>query len=250
MTLDDRAPSPSIGLILAAGFGSRLESATGELRLKPLLEVGGKTLIGRVIASMERVGCRKIVIVTGFEGDTLRAAIERTYEGRAELRFVDNPDYRRANGLSVWAARSELTETFILSMSDHLMSRAMVDCAASHQPLAGGATLLVDSKIDQVFDLDDATKVLAEGDRIVRIGKQIEDYNCIDTGIFVCTPGLVDAIGKVAEARGDASLSEGVQALSESGRMRVLDIGDALWMDVDTPEMLEDAEARLDQLDA
>jgi len=249
VTLEQRAPSPSIGLILAAGLGSRLEDATGELRLKPLLEVGGKTLIGRVIASMDRVGCKKIVVVTGFAGDMLRAAIEKAYDGRAELRFVDNPDYRRANGLSVWAARAELDDTFILSMADHLMSRSMVDKAFAHQPVRGGATLLVDYKIEEVFDLEDATKVLADGDRIVRIGKQISEYNCIDTGIFVCTPGLVDAIGEVAQARNDASLSEGVQKLSESGRMRVLDVGDATWMDVDTPDMLADAQSRLHQLE-
>jgi choline kinase len=105
--------------------------------------------------------------------------------------------------------------------------------------------LLVDRKIDSVFDLDDATKVQSANGKVVAIGKQLQTYDCIDTGVFVGTPGLVDAIGEVAAAHGDASLSAGVQALSGRGLMEVLDVGDAHWMDVDTPQMLADAEERL-----
>jgi choline kinase len=130
-------------------------------------------------------------------------------------------------------------------MADHVISPAIMELAAKHRPAAGGATLLVDRKIDGVFDLDDATKVRTKDGKIVAIGKQLTDYDCIDTGVFVCTRGLVDAIASVAAERGDASLSEGVQALSARGVMEVLDVGDAHWMDVDTPEMLADAEARL-----
>lgn len=245
MTSAPTAPAPAIGLILAAGKGSRLITATGESRLKPMLVVGGKALIQRVIEAMAAVGCQKVVIVTGFAGAELRAGIEAFGIESTELCFVDNPDFERSNGLSVWAAREHLTSSFILSMADHIVSPAIMQRAASHTPVVGGATLLVDYKIKSVFDLDDATKVLASGPKIVSIGKQISDYNCIDTGIFVGTTGLVKAIGEVAKATGDASLSKGVQALSDAGLMSVLDVGDATWMDVDTPEMLADAEKRL-----
>lgn len=245
----ERADKPTLGLILAAGFGSRLETKTGTVGLKPLLLVGGKPLILRVIESMHQVGCREIVIVTGYCAEELEAGLAETHDGRATLTFVDNPDYRHANGLSVWAARQRLTETFILSMSDHLVSPTMMEMAANHQPLRAGATLLVDRKIDRVFDLGDATKVASTDGKITAIGKQLTTYDCIDTGLFVGTPGLVEAIGKVANERGDASLSEGVQRLAEAGRMELLDVGDANWMDVDTPEMLADAEQRLSQLE-
>lgn len=239
------ASVPRTGLILAAGKGARLSTATGQSRLKPLLVVGGKALIQRVIEAMAAVGCKKVVIVTGFAGKELRAGIEAFGLESTELCFVDNPDFERSNGLSVWAARQHLQSSFILSMADHIVSPAIMQRAASHAPAAGGATLLVDYKIDSVFDLPDATKVLAKDNRIVSIGKQIEKYNCIDTGIFVGTAGLVKAIGEVAEAKGDASLSNGVQALSDAGLMSVLDVGEATWIDVDTPEMLADAEERL-----
>ena len=239
------APAPTLGLILAAGRGSRLQSETGATRLKPLLQLAGKSLIARVIESMQRVGCHKVIIVTGFAGDELRSAIRESQAGGPELCFVHNPDFERSNGLSVWAAREQLTTTFILSMADHIVSPTIMALAASHRPAEGGATLLVDRKIESVFDLDDATKVVSKEGRIVSIGKGLPEYDCIDTGIFVGTRGLVQAIGEVVHSSGDASLSDGVQNLARRELMNVLDVGNAHWADVDTPEMLADAEARL-----
>ena len=101
------------------------------------------------------------------------------------------------------------------------------------------------SKIDSVFDLDDATKVWADDDTLVEIGKEISRYNRVDTGCFVCSPALFDEIAAVYKERGDASLSDGVQALARTGKMKLLDIGSFRWQDVDTPEMFAEAEAWL-----
>jgi choline kinase len=120
----------------------------------------------------------------------------------------------------------------------------------AHQcvPPPDGASLLVDYKLDAVFDMDDATKVLARADRVEAIGKHIQDFNCIDTGVFVCTTGLIDALEEVYNEEYDASLSDGVQLLSEQGRMDAVSIGASFWQDVDTPEMLAHAEEILRSL--
>lgn len=245
MSTAPRDNAPELGLILAAGFGSRLEAAKGPSRLKPLLPVLGEPLIVRVIRGMERAGCKRVLVVTGFLADELEGELKRAYDGSVDLGFVRNPDYQKSNGLSVLAAEAELNAPFLLSMSDHLLGDDMMTLAKNHRPLLDGAALLVDYKIASVFDLDDATKVRAKGTELLDIGKQLTSYDCIDTGLFVGTRGLVNALSAVRAERGDASLSEGVARLAASGRMEVLDIGDAFWADVDTPEMLADAEARL-----
>ena len=40
----------------------------------------------------------------------------------------------------------------------------------------------------------------------------------------------------------DCSLAEGVRLMAEDGQARAIDIGEAWWQDVDTPEMLARAE--------
>lgn len=233
------------GVVLAAGFGSRLEGASDATVLKPLTPVAGVPLIQRTLRSLEVAGCERIVLVLGHGAGEVRAAAESVHDGTAELVFVTNDRYDLSNGVSVLAAREAVDGAFLLTMADHVFGDEVMRLAGSHTPPERGATLLVDRNISDVFDLDDATKVLEEDSRIVQIGKQIADYNCIDTGLFVCTQVLMDALEAAFDERGDASLSDGVQRLAASGRMTVLPIGDGLWQDVDTPAMLAEAERRL-----
>lgn len=235
------------GVVLAAGFGSRLRGVSEETALKPLTPVAGRPLLLRTLDSLETAGCRRVVIVLGHGAGDVRERIEAAYEGDVELVFVFNPHYELSNGLSVLAARPHVSGVFILTMADHVFGDEVMALAGAHTPVEGGATLLVDYKLETIFDMDDATKVLAENDRILAIGKQIPEYNCVDTGVFVCTAGLMDALDEVYRARGDASLSDGVARLAAEDRMRVLDIGDGFWQDVDTPEMLAHAEAILEK---
>ncbi|RMG95110.1 MAG: nucleotidyltransferase [Deltaproteobacteria bacterium] len=233
------------GVVLAAGFGSRLR-ADDPGRLKPLAEVAGRPLMLRTLSTLERAGCDRVVIVVGFEGERIAAAVRDAYEGPLPLTFVENARYDLANGVSVLTARDEVTSPeFVLTMADHVFSDRVADLAKATQPPDRGAALLVDRRIDKVFDLDDATKVRTEGGRIVEIGKHLSNYDAVDTGLFVATDGLFDALDAVYAARGDASLSEGIAALAREGRMRAVDIGDGFWQDVDTPEMLAHAEMRL-----
>lgn len=235
------------GVILAAGFGSRLAGVDDDTQLKPLTSVNGTPLIYRTIQSLEVAGCSRVVIVLGFGFEEIKKDILSSYEGETPIIFAHNKQYDLSNGISVLAAENHIEGEFILTMADHILSDKMMKLALKHHPPEKGATLLVDYKLDDIFDMDDATKVYSEDGKITSIGKQITDYNCIDTGVFVCTPTLMEEIKKVYEKQGDASLSDGIQALANRGNMYTLDIGEAFWQDVDTPEMLQHAEKVLSE---
>lgn len=232
-----------VGVILAAGFGSRLAGTDSETDLKPLTSVNGEPLIFRTIRSLKKAGCSKVVIVLGYGFEEIKNEILESYTGDLPIVFVKNEKFKLSNGISVLAAKEHVGENqFILTMADHILSDEMMLLAKNHNPIDRGATLLVDHKIEEIFDMDDATKVLSLDGIITSIGKKISDFNCVDTGVFVCTTGLMNEIERVYDAEGDASLSDGVQALACTGKMHTLDIGDAYWQDVDTPEMLGHAE--------
>ena len=230
--------NPSRAVILAAGLGSRL--ADGKPVPKPLREVSGVPLIVRIIRALARGGIQQVGVVVGHLADELQEGLQ-AHDLVPGLTFLPNDEYEKPNGTSLLKARTFVTGPTMLVMADHLFSPRLLQAVASYPVGEGESVLGVDSRIDACFDLDDATKVQTEGDRIVEIGKSLEHYNALDTGMFRITPALLDALDVVNGPQG-CSLSEGVAALAARGRMKAANVGEATWIDVDTPEAHAEAE--------
>lgn len=230
-------------IVLAAGTGSRLVSDQDVP--KPLKTVGSVPLLVRVLRTMQSEGIREAVIVLGYRGDQIREALLREPSLAMRLIFVENQHYEKKNGVSLLAARQYIDGDCLLTMADHLYSPEIVRRLRSFALSPGSCVLAVDHDIDRCFDLDDATKVRLERGRIASIGKDIATYNAIDTGVFRIGPELIGELDRVYTETGDCSLSDGVQGLAAKGCMRACGIGDARWIDVDTPEAAQRAEAML-----
>ncbi|HEX9948447.1 MAG TPA: NTP transferase domain-containing protein [Allosphingosinicella sp.] len=232
-------------LIIAAGQGTRLRSIAAS---KPLARVRGLPLIEHVVRSAAAGGATGFVVVTGYEPEPLEAVLEEL-AGQIGLPIaaVRNPQWHRPNGLSVLAAAPHLGAEFILLMSDHLFDPAILSDMIAADRGSAALTLGADFAVDDPrLDLDDATKIeVGEGGRIARIGKTLEPYDAVDTGIFIATPALFEALGASLAEGGTGSLSEGVQALAEAGRAFIHDCGGRWWLDVDDEVAFAKAEAAL-----
>ena len=228
-------------LILAAGNGTRLRSISGNLP-KPLVKFQGKPILEHIVRRAQEAWIEEFVIVLGYRGDMIRDWFDRRWNGAARLTWVENPDYHKSNGISALKARNALHDNFLLLMADHLFEQETARMMVRQHLAPGEVILAVDPKIDQIFDMDDATKVRRNGDRIVDIGKEIEEYDAIDTGMFLCSPALFDDLDR-ASKDGNCSLSDGMRRLTRGGRLRAQEIGDAVWHDLDTPEAFANADA-------
>jgi 1L-myo-inositol 1-phosphate cytidylyltransferase len=232
-------------LIIAAGMGSRLRSLAAS---KPLAEVNGVPLIEHVLRAAKAGGAREFVVVTGYEAEGIERALPPLAERLGvPIETVRNEAWERPNGLSVLAAAKRLDGPFVLLMSDHLFDPAILaGLIAAHRPEAALTLAVDDNFASPTLDIDDATKVEVGADgRILRIGKTLGDYNAVDTGIFLATPDLLDAIRDAVAAGGAGSLSEGVQRLAAEGRAFAAPIGGRWWIDVDDEAAHRRAEATL-----
>jgi 1L-myo-inositol 1-phosphate cytidylyltransferase len=232
----------SEAVILMAGAGSRFQR-TGETRLKPLVPLAGQPLISYLLEMLAVSGIKTVYAVIGFERKLLRREMEPLIPPRLNIRWIDNPQWRLKNGVSLLAAASHVHKPFLLTMADHLFNETIVDVLIAEQR-RDWLNVAIDRKIDTIFDLEDAMKVRTRGERIVVIGKELKNYDAIDTGMFVCPPAFFGYLEQ-AKHKGDCSLADGVQAMARDGLVRGIDIGAAWWQDVDTPEMLARAEERL-----
>ena len=218
-------------IILAAGKGERLVS--GLSFPKPLKRVGGVPLIVRAIQNLERAGVDEVVVIVGYMGDVLQRALGRQRFG-LDVRFVEKAEDGKPNGRSLLQARAFVEGPTFVLMSDHLWAPELIAPIDAYSLGSDEAVLGIDYDIARCVDIPDATKVLLEGDRIVQISKELPVYHALDTGVFKVTGALMDELARADGPEG-CSLSHGVQALARRGAMRAVSVGDAMWIDVDTP---------------
>jgi len=231
-------------LILAAGNGRRLTSLSGGLP-KPLVRIHGQPLLEHVMLGAHEAGINRFVIVVGYGADTMRDwFVHHSFEG-ISVTLVENSEYHKDNGVSVLKARDYLNGAFLLLMADHIFEADTARALLNQRLRRGEVILAVDSKLDNIFDLEDVTKLRREGDHIVTIGKEIPEYDAYDTGMFLCSPELFGVL-ESAKKNWNCSLSDGMRILGQRRRLRAFDIGDAFWQDVDTPEAWTYAESIFD----
>ena len=85
------------GLILAAGMGKRLKDLTRD-DTKCMVKVNGVRLIDRLLSQLAKLGLRRTVLVTGYQGAKLRKHVGRRWDGM-RIDYVDNPIYDKTNNI-------------------------------------------------------------------------------------------------------------------------------------------------------
>ncbi len=230
-------------LILAAGAGSRIVGQVAQPH-KAMVEVAGKPILQHTCELLLDSGVRDITITISPTGDPLRVLLQACESIRSHLTFVVNEDWERGNGTSVLAAAPLLGEQFVLTMADHVFDPRIVASMCCQRVESGQVVLAIDRKLEEIHDMDDATKALLEGDRVRALGKQLEPYNAIDTGMFVCSGELIESVRLAASpAGGEVTLSAGLETIIEAGQLLYFDVGESWWQDVDTPSALQHAQS-------
>lgn len=230
-------------LILAAGRATRLYPMTAEAP-KCLLDVGGKPLLARQLDALAGYRVGEVLVVTGYHADSIRHFADgasRRYPFR--LTLLHNPLYAETNNLySAWIAREELEGLPCLILhADVLFHKAILTgCLASPADIC----LVIDREI-----VGETMKVTSQGDRITAVRKSIPPREATGTfiGIAKFSGGgsrrfFEEMGGLVQEARKDLYFTAAVERLIAKGVPVGYSLTEGLpWMDIDTPEELEQA---------
>jgi len=236
---------PSEAVILMAGEGSRLRGAN-KIFLKPFVPLLGRPLISYTLDTLLRAGIETLNFIVGYESQRMITQVTPLIPSGVSASFIENREWQKQNGISLLTVADHVAKPFLLTMSDHLFDGAIVDrLLDSFTP--DFLNIAVDRKLDSIFDLEDAMKVRTRGNRVIDIGKKLRHYDAIDTGLFVCPLEIFDYLerAKSGSFRSDCSLADGVRLMAGDDMVRAMDIGDAWWQDVDTPEMLNQAEKKM-----
>jgi choline kinase len=228
-----------IGLVLAAGWGSRLAPLTDALP-KTLLEVDGdRTILDIALGNLKAVGLGRVVVVTGFQHDVLvarREALARRHGLDIELRF--NPKALEwNNAYSLWCARDVFAQGVLMANGDTVhpasVQRALLEARS-------GTDLVI--AVDQSQPLAEEemkVQVSSEG-LLTRITKRMDPATAHGEyiGVTLIEPGAADALADALRATWERDpqlyYEDGFQELADrGGRVAIAPIGEVEWVEVD-----------------
>ena len=119
-------------VILAAGMGKRLGELT-KGNTKCMIEVGGETLISRLLRQLDKHSLSKIILVVGYKAQELKDYLA-TLQVQTPIEFVENAVYDKTNNIySLYLAKDYLTtEDTLLFESDLILEDAVISKLINH----------------------------------------------------------------------------------------------------------------------
>jgi choline kinase len=242
------------GVFLLAGVGSRLRPLT-DTTPKPLLNVAGRPLIARSVDSLIAAGITGFVVVTGHLEDQLRRFFYDSYPG-ISVTFVRNERYEETNNayslLLAWQAFNG--EGMLLLDGDILYDHAITRSVLG--PDAPSNCLVV--RTSKQLGEEEVKVQLHTSGRIEQIGKHLPPGECVGESIgiakfdstatarlFTTLDYRMNRLGMKGEFY-EASYQ---QLIDQGACIEMLDAGDHLCMEIDTPEDLQTAELMAESID-
>ncbi|MGC9345651.1 MAG: sugar phosphate nucleotidyltransferase [Candidatus Bathyarchaeales archaeon] len=225
-------------MILSAGLGERLYPYTKKYP-KTLMPIHGKPLLEHIIQTFKQAGIEDFVIVTGYLAKAIQGYFGDGAEFRVKIQYAHNPSYIHGNAISLKAAEPLLKKdkVFLLSMGDHLIEVDIVKRAL--QNLAQHPLLCVDRKPRYLRRIEEATRVLVDERGYIKgIGKDIPQWNGVDTGVFLLNRAIFEAINRMEKRANSLTLSLCIKQLIKNQPLWACDVTGAFWLDIDTWEDL------------
>ena len=156
-------------VIIGAGRGRRLMPLTEDTP-KCFAEIKGERILDRIIAAWHAANVNDIVFIGGYQ-------IQKIQQDYPSFRFYDNADWQNNNILmSLFCATPEMKGPFACTYAD-IIYRPWVTQKLMESPY--DIALVVDTAWRERYATrtlhpeDDAEKVLVDGERIIRIRRDI-----------------------------------------------------------------------------
>jgi choline kinase len=235
------------GVVLAAGLGKRLAPLTEE-RPKGLIELGGRSLLARLLDGLSAAGVHQTVLVVGYRQEMIRAALGSSHRGMP-LRYVVNGEFEKGPRLSLWAGRAEFQrDDVVLADGDVLFAPALLE-----QVVRAPAPSVFLGEPDFV-DTGEEINLYRKGERVVALRRGVGGpppvpYEARAEWVGFAKVGraagaaLASALDRmIGEGRVDGDYEVAIDGLLDTHSFTMASTGGLPWIEIDFPQDLHAAE--------
>jgi MurNAc alpha-1-phosphate uridylyltransferase len=230
-------------MILAAGRGTRL-GPLGEKTPKPLLEVGGKTLLERVARRLVGAGADRVIVNVHHHASRIERHLAQLDLG-VELLISREEEMPLETGGGVLYAAPLFRRSgpFLLHNADVISEIDLVRLLAAQRGSDALATIAVHERETSRFLVFDDGGLFGWQNVATRKGQTVREprgevRRFAFAGIHAVDPRFLDLV----EERGAFSIIDPYLRLSAAGeRIAPHDVTGDRWMEIGTPERLEAA---------
>jgi HAD superfamily hydrolase (TIGR01450 family) len=122
---NDNLYSKFVGVILAAGVGSRLRPMTNTIP-KCMVKTAGKVILEYQIDAYRDAGIEELIIVVGYEGQSIRNYCKNIKD--IKISIIDNNDYENTNNMYSYYLASKIISDrpFILNNADLVIESSII----------------------------------------------------------------------------------------------------------------------------
>ncbi|MGH7914987.1 MAG: NTP transferase domain-containing protein [Candidatus Binataceae bacterium] len=228
------------GAIIAAGRGERLRGAVDDLP-KPLVELGGETMLVRQARMLRQAGAETVVALVNSETAGLIAARAVRIPPWMKLQARDTPSSMES--LFTLGEHLRGARHFLLATVDAVVDAAELRRFAVHaRDLAGGAAARFDGAIAVVRWRGDKRPLFAEivpDGGISALGER--ESAMVTAGFYWLPATIFDFVPRARAERLDAMRKLLAMAVASGMRFAAIDLQTSI--DVDEPADLADARA-------
>lgn len=175
-------------VIMAGGKGTRLKPLTNVLP-KPLIPIGDKTILEKIMDQFESIGCHKFYMSVNYKSDMMRFYIDQL-EHEYDIDFFEETKPLGTIG-SVSLLKGEINTPFFVSNCDIIIEQDFRDVYDYHQSNRNELTI-----VTAVKSLRIPYGVIEAGEDGLLTGliEKPETSYLINTGLYILNPDLIAEI--------------------------------------------------------
>lgn len=223
-------------VIMAGGKGSRLYPYT-QILPKPLIPVGEKAIIERIMDNFERFGCDDFHVIVNYKKEFIKAFFMES-ENKRKISFVDEKEFGgTAGGLKL--IQGSVKTTFFMSNCDVLVNTDYGAILKYHKESKNVLTMVCAVKKEAIPY--GVIKTFENGG-VKKIEEKPQLELLVNTGVYLAEPEFLEEIPE----QGICHMTDVIQKCIETNKnIGVFPVSEDAWMDMGQLEELEKMKSRL-----